>query len=98
MELALEGETAPPSGGPIIRVIDRITELVLIVALMGEVALISLEIFARFFLDDSFLWTEEVARLSLSVLAFIGGALAYRRGYHTTVAIFLNMFPRRLHD
>lgn len=96
MELAVDGHARPATGGRFIRVVDRVTEGVLIVALIGELALISLEIFARIFMDQSFLWTEEIARLSLSILAFVGGALAYRRGYHTMVAIFLNMFPPRL--
>ena len=49
--------------------------------------------------DHSFLWSDEVARLALSILAFIGGAVAYRRRDHAFVRIVLNLVAeaRRAH-
>ena len=44
--------------------------------------------------NTSFLWADEVARLALAILAFIGGAVAYRRRDHAFVRVVLNALPR----
>lgn len=41
----------------------------------------------------SFVWTPEVARLGLTILAFPGGALAYRRGQHIAVEVLIDRLP-----
>ena len=43
--------------------------------------------------NSGFLWTDEVAKLALSTLAFVGGAAAYGRGQHTAVRALLNRLP-----
>ena len=48
---------------------------------------------ARVFFASSFLWMDEVARLALSILAFIGGAVAYRRRDHAFVRVVLSRLP-----
>jgi TRAP-type C4-dicarboxylate transport system permease small subunit len=63
------------------------------VALLGELILVLANVAARVYFHTSFLWTDEAARLSLSILAFIGGAVAYRRGDHAFVRILLNLTP-----
>jgi tripartite ATP-independent transporter DctM subunit len=93
MDHASDADPANASDGIFIRSVDALTEFIVVVSLIGQVALVLLHVGARVFFDASFLWTEEVSHISLSVLAFVGGALAYRRGYHSAVAIFLNMFP-----
>ena len=45
---------------------------------------------------ESFLWSDEIARLVLSILAFIGGAVAYRRRDHAQVRLVLNLVPKRV--
>jgi tripartite ATP-independent transporter DctM subunit len=93
MELQRDG--AQP-GGKALRIVDGVTEAIITAALIGEVGVVFLNVLSRFFLGTSLLWTEEMSRLALSVLAFVGGALAYRRGYHTSVAILLNAMPAAL--
>src|SRR5947209_288891 len=44
---------------------------------------------ARGYFHHSFLWADEAARLALSILAFIGGAVAYRRRDHAFVRLVL---------
>src|SRR5260221_8070889 len=79
---------------PALRAVDGFAEMMVIAALLGELILVLANVFARAYLHHSFLWADEVARLSLSVLAFIGGAVAYRRRDHPFVRIVLNLLPR----
>ena len=95
---AVEAPVAPiaPSRAPApaLRAVDGFAEMLVIAALLGELILVLANVFARAYLHHSFLWADEVARLSLSVLAFIGGAVAYRRRDHAFVRIVLNLLPR----
>jgi tripartite ATP-independent transporter DctM subunit len=73
--------------------IDSVAESVLVAALLGELLLVLANIAARAYLHHSFLWADETARLTLSILAFIGGAVAYRRRDHAFVRVVLNLAP-----
>ncbi|MGH7102304.1 MAG: TRAP transporter small permease subunit, partial [Acetobacteraceae bacterium] len=57
--------------------IDLISRAVLIAMFSGELGLILIEILRRELFDQSFLWLEEVSRIVLLAIAFIGGPLAY---------------------
>jgi tripartite ATP-independent transporter DctM subunit len=83
----------PAPGSMLMRVTDRVAEAVILVALLGEVAAIFLNVLTRTFLDQSLLWTEEVAPIALSTLAFVGGVVAYRRNLHVFLRIVLDRMP-----
>src|SRR5262249_46936147 len=76
------------------RVVDAFAEILVTAALLGELGLVLGNVFARAYFHHSFLWADEVARLSLSILAFVGGAVAYRRRDHAFVRVVLNLVPR----
>jgi tripartite ATP-independent transporter DctM subunit len=78
---------------PALRAIDQCAESVVVTALLAELGLVLANVLARVYLHHSFLWSDEAARLSLSILAFIGGAVAYRRRDHAFVRIVLNLVP-----
>jgi tripartite ATP-independent transporter DctM subunit len=77
-----------------LRILDRIAEALIVLALLGELVLVLANVAARIFFQHSFLWTDEIARLVLSVLAFIGGAVAYRRRDHAFVRVLISRLPR----
>jgi tripartite ATP-independent transporter DctM subunit len=85
-------------GGIALRAVDRFAESLVIAALLGELGMVLANVFARAWLHHSFLWADEVARLTLATLAFIGGAVAYRRRDHASVRVILNLFPKRAQD
>jgi tripartite ATP-independent transporter DctM subunit len=87
------GETPAVSAYPLLRAIDLCAESLVVAALLAELALVLANVVARTYLHHSFLWSDEAARLSLSILAFIGGAVAYRRRDHAFVRIVLNLMP-----
>src|SRR5271169_5901959 len=92
-EAAVEGVTREPLA---LRALDRLAETIVIGALLGELLLVLANVMARLFFRHSFLWSDEVARLVLSILAFIGGAVAYRRRDHAQVRLILNLAPKRV--
>jgi tripartite ATP-independent transporter DctM subunit len=85
-------------GGGALRIIDAAAEALVVAALLGELGLVLANIVARSAFNTSFLWADEMARLALAILAFVGGAVAYRRREHAFVRVLLNAFPKRVHD
>jgi tripartite ATP-independent transporter DctM subunit len=86
-------ETPAVAAHPAMRAVNAIAEGLVVAALLGELILVIANVVARAYFHTSFLWSDEVARLSLSILAFIGGAVAYRRRDHAFVRILLNLAP-----
>ena len=66
--------------------IDLASRFVLVVLFTGELGMILVEICRRQLFDQSFLWSEEVSRIILMTMAFIGGPLAYRAQSHAAVS------------
>ncbi|THD63978.1 MAG: TRAP transporter large permease subunit [Bradyrhizobium sp.] len=77
----------------LLRFVDLAAESAIVTALLGELVLVLANVAARVYFQHSFLWTDEVARLALSILAFIGGAVAYRRRDHAFVRVILSRLP-----
>src|SRR5580693_10135754 len=90
----LRADTAVGREVTALRFIDLAAEGLIVVALLGELVLVLANVAARVYFQRSFLWTDEVARLALSILAFIGGAVAYRRRDHAFVRVILSFMPR----
>src|SRR5256885_13796834 len=60
-------------------------------------AIVFLQFFTRYILNDSLAWTEEIARYGLMWLAFIGGAVVTRKKTHIAVELLGNLMkPGRL--
>jgi len=81
--------------GLAIRIIDAIADGLVLTALLGELGVVLANVLARVFFNHSFLWADEVARFALSILAFVGGAVAYRRREHAFVRVVINLCPLR---
>lgn len=73
-------------------VIDLFSRIILIAMFSGELGLILIEICRRELFDQSFLWLEEVSRIVLLAIAFIGGPLAYRERSHAAVSFITRSF------
>jgi tripartite ATP-independent transporter DctM subunit len=65
--------------------IDLTFRAILVIALVIQLAIVLTGIVSRFWFDESLLWADEAAKLFLSLITFIGGALAFRARHHTTV-------------
>ena len=57
------------------------------------VAIVFLQFFTRYALNDSYSWTEEIARYFLIATALIGGAMCVRRHRHIQVDVLYRFVP-----
>ena len=97
-ELAAPAAASSAGDGAVLRVVDAGAEALVVAALLGELCLVLANVIARAVFNTSFLWADEMARLALAILAFIGGAVAYRRREHAFVRVVINAFPKRAHE
>ena len=63
--------------------------------LLIELAIIVVDVLRREMFQSSFLWGDEASKMALSLVAFLGGAAAYRGGQHTSIRVFLDLMPVR---
>ena len=73
---AIPPEASRARAGVALRVIDACADGLLVVVLQGELGIVLANVLARIFFNTSFLWADEVARFVLSIIAFVGGAVA----------------------
>lgn len=58
-------------------------------------AVVLLQVFTRYVLNDSLGWTEEIARYLLIGVTFVGSVMAMRKGSHIAVEALLKYLPPR---
>ena len=78
-----------------VAILDLCVDLVVGTALVGELLAVIIDVLGRTFFDAPLLWTNEVSSLALSVIAFIGGAIAYRREQHVFIRTIVDILPER---
>ena len=66
-------------------VVDQALDILVGGAVVLELVILFANVLSRSLLDDSILWANEFGHLVLSVIAFVGGALAYNRNEHIAV-------------
>jgi tripartite ATP-independent transporter DctM subunit len=79
-----------------LRGIDLVARIVVVAALLGELAVVLTDVTIRYLFTQSLLWTEEASKLCLTTLAFLGGASAYRARHHTAIQFVTRFFPDAL--
>src|SRR5687768_5602476 len=91
-ELAALGFTPTPIGLPRwLEWVDSFSVAVLNIALLLVVALVFANTLARSIFGAPFvLGIEEISQLLLVLVAFVGGAIAYRRGDFMAIKIFVD--------
>ena len=52
------------------------------------------QFFTRYVLNDSLGWTEEIARMMLIILTYLGAVVCARKGIHIRVDFILEMFGK----
>ncbi len=75
--------------------IDVTLKTVLALAVLSELGVIFFSILSRSLFGRPWNWTNEVAELALSTIAFLGGAFAYRRGQHAFIRMLIDALPLR---
>ncbi len=75
--------------------VDTAARAIAAAGMLIELAIIVLDVLRREVLHTSFLWGDEASKMALSLVAFLGGAAAYRGGQHTSIRVFLDLMPVR---
>jgi len=70
-------------------ILDRVTLILLAVLLL----VVGAQIFARYVLNHSLFWSEELARYLFIYLVFLGSAIVLRRNGHIQVSFFVERLP-----
>jgi tripartite ATP-independent transporter DctM subunit len=60
-------------------------DAILSISLLVELVVMFGNVLSRLFFHSPFYWSDEVGKLCLTILTFIGGAIAYPRGEHAAV-------------
>ena len=63
-------------------------------ALMIELAVVLVSVVGRTVIGHGPLWSDEASRLALAIIAFIGGAAAYRGAHHTAIRLITDRLGR----
>jgi tripartite ATP-independent transporter DctM subunit len=71
----------------------RIAETIVAIALLAELAVVVADVVLRSLTGASILWTVEVSELALTILTFVGGAVAYRNGRHVSIRFLVQYLP-----
>lgn len=74
--------------------LDGFTLKAVTALIVAMIITITLQILSRT-LAQAFTWTEELSRYLLVWSTFLGATLAYKRGLHISVTLFLDRFPER---
>lgn len=92
-------ELADPDAGlgPIDRTINRVVEVIGVVAMLTIVVTIFVNAVGRYAFNAHLLWAEELVLLMLPWLAMTGTFLAIRRGTMIRIDFFFERLPLRLH-
>jgi TRAP-type C4-dicarboxylate transport system permease small subunit len=78
------------------RILDFPLEDVLgVLALLAAFAVMSIQVFLRYVLNDSLIWSEEAARYLLVAIAFLGCATGCRRRCHIRIDVIDLVLPER---
>jgi TRAP-type C4-dicarboxylate transport system permease small subunit len=78
------------------RVIVKINETLLILALALMFVLVFSNVVGRYFFSFTYYWIDELSRYLMISLAFLGMGLAMRKGNHSSFTILQNVLPDQL--
>ena len=78
--------------------IEKTLEYIVILTFTALIAVVFLQVFARFFLPKAPSWTEEASRFFFIYSIAFGAPLALKRGEYVRVDILINIFPKKIQD
>ena len=64
--------------------------------LVAMTALIAAQVFTRYLLNDSIVWSEPAAVILMGWFIFLGAAVGIREGYHLSFDVLLYLVPQRV--
>ncbi len=86
----------PGAGARLLRGLDRALDAATIGLLAVLLAVVGAQVFARYALNRSLFWSEELARYLFIYLVFLGAAIGLGRRRHIEVSVVAERLPPRL--
>ncbi len=77
-------------------ILDHLLYTLMFMVLSAMVTIVGANVFGRFILGKSISWAEEVAKILLTYLTFLGAAYAMRDNSHYAFDFLLQKIPRRV--
>ena len=77
------------------KVSDTILEVSTVIALFGILFLMALQIVMRYFFNNPLQWTDEISRMCMVWMTFLGSVIAFREGAHISVDLITNSLPQK---
>lgn len=87
--------TPPKYGWSSLDHVERITCLSMVIAMTILVVGVNLQVFARFFLDSSLSWTQELVQYAFVWMVYIGAGVGVRRGLHLRINLLESYLGKR---
>jgi tripartite ATP-independent transporter DctM subunit len=78
--------------------VERAAEILVALALVGELVAMFGNVISRALFGSSLLWSLEVGELALVVMTFVGGAIAFPRNEHMALHVVIQRLPARWHS
>ena len=78
--------------------INLVTKYALTVLMAAMTAIIALQVFYRYVLNQPLTWSEEIARYLMIWITFLGSAMAVKYSEHIGVTFILERFPLRVRN
>lgn len=78
-----------------LRILDRVIEALCATSMVVIVVSLFLGVIFRYVINRPLGWPEEVARMALVWMTFLGSYLAFRRGAHIHVDVFVSKLSHR---
>jgi tripartite ATP-independent transporter DctM subunit len=74
---------------------DKVLDILVGLSVIGELVIVFAGIILREVFQTPIMWADELGQLALTMVAFLGGALAYTRNEHMAVHAVVDRLPKR---
>ena len=78
------------------KISDTVLETSTVIMLAGILLLMTLQIIMRYFVGRPLKWTDEISRMCMVWMTFLGSALAFRDKAHICVDLITNNLPAKV--
>jgi len=75
------------------RWVNTVLDVLLAIALLSQLAIMFTNVVTRYLFDYQTIWGQEISMITLTMIAFLGGAVAYSRNKHMAVEVLTKTFP-----
>lgn len=76
------------------RRMDKLLDILVGLSVIGELVIVFAGIIAREVFQSPIMWADELGQFALTMVAFLGGALAYTRNEHMAVHAVVDRLPK----